>query len=85
MSCRASLMLAIEPQLVGLRLGQILEVLPVEHHLDSGTRADSIALLQAWQSDDYWEPRDVKQTEVDVVLKFAEAVLSATKSRMQGT
>lgn len=83
--CCASILLAIEPELVGLRVGQILEQLSAEHYVDSDTKARSIELLQAWQSEDYWAPRDVKPTEVDVVLRFAEAVLSATKSRMQGT
>ncbi|QKM44056.1 hypothetical protein HI792_15870 [Ralstonia solanacearum] len=81
--CCASIMLTVEPQLVGLPGGQIFEELPTER-LDDGTKAGSIALLQAWQEAENWEPRNIAPADVDVALKFAEAVLSATKSRLQG-
>jgi hypothetical protein len=77
-------MLTVEPQIVGLPGSQIFEELPTEH-LDDGIRANSVVLLQAWQAADNWEPRHVAPSDVDSVLKFAEAVLSATKSRLQGS
>lgn len=80
--CCASSMLTVEPQFVGLPGSQIFEELPTEH-LDDGIRANSVALLQAWQAADNWEPRHVAPSDVDSVLKFAEAVLSTTKSRLQ--
>lgn len=82
-SC-ASIMLSVEPLLAGLPGGQIFEELPTQH-LDDDIRANSVALLQAWQAADNWEPRHVAPSDVDSVLEFAEAVLSATKSRLQGS
>lgn len=81
--CCASIILTVEPQLAGLPGGQIFEELPTER-LDDGTKADSVVLLQAWQEADNWEPRYVAPSDVESVLKFAEAVLCATKSRLQG-
>ncbi|MCK4143626.1 hypothetical protein HFK84_15250 [Ralstonia pseudosolanacearum] len=81
----ACVLLKSQPQAVALHMGRLLEQLPVELGVESDDQDSSIALLQAWQGYDYWDPRPVKSSDVDVVLNFVEAVLSAVQSRLQAT
>lgn len=81
----ASVLLKSQPQAVALHMGRLLEQLPVELGVESDDKASSIALLHAWQSDDYWAPKNVKSSDADFVLNFVEAVLNAVQSRLPTT
>lgn len=82
--CCAGIIRIVEPQLVGLSDAQLFEELNAEN-LDVFSKAQAVALVRAWNEADDLEPRRVKQADVDGVLSFAEAVLSATKRRLPGT
>lgn len=81
--CCAGILRIVEPQLVGLSDAQLFEELNAEN-LDVSGKDRAVALVRAWNEADDLEPRRVKQSDVDSVLSFAEAVVNATKRGLPG-
>ncbi|WP_316150580.1 HAD domain-containing protein [Cupriavidus sp. BIC8F] len=67
------------------QLSRMLEQLPTGQRMADEAEKRAVGLLQAWQSDDYWEPKHVESQDIDVVLNFVEAFLSAMRSRLLAT
>lgn len=81
--CCAGIMRIVEPQLVSLPDTQLFEELNAEN-LDATSKAQSVALVRAWNEADDLEPRHVEPADLDSVLRFAEAVVNATKRTLPG-